>query len=362
MESSKNSLELVLKNELDPERPIYISGNFNEWKVGDPTYKMHTNGDGTYHFTFPNYDQLPNMIEYKYTRGSWSTVEIAPNGKGVPNRVVEKHKGVLNDRVDNWMGRAFPYKNELLPKIEVISEQFEMPQLIRTRRVAALLPHNYYETDKRYPVLYLQDGQNLFDEYAPFGNWAVDKQLAKLSEIHKGDVIVVAIDHAKENRIKEFNPTSNTHLGSGQGKKYTRFLTETLKPYIDSHFRTLPDRANTAIGGSSMGGLISIYAGLMYPNVYSKLMVFSPSLWVAPNIHFHSMNLLREYDIKIYLYAGGSESLNMVPNINRFKSALENQGSKVNVSFKLNIDPNGTHNEARWGEEFPAAVTWLFDF
>ncbi len=249
---------------------------------------------------------------------------------------------------------------ELLPRIEVISEHFEIPQLIKTRRISALLPHDYYQTDKRYPVLYLQDGQNLFDEYAPFGNWGVDKQLARLTARGMGDFIVIAIDHAGDKRIKEYTPSYDTKLGIGDGKKYVRFLSDTLKPYIDKHFRTLPDREFTGIGGSSMGALISIYAGLMYPEVYSKLMIFSPALWVSPNIHFHFMNFGHSQDVRAYLYAGGDESETMIPNVRRFQEAFKAKATAANFDINLAIDPKGKHNEAYWGREFPLAVEWLY--
>ena len=181
-----------------------------------------------------------------------------------------------------------------------------------------------------------------------------------LAEQGWGDIIIVAIDHAEEERIAEFTPSYTTKLGRGEGKKYVRFLADTLKPYIDKNFRTLNDRSNTGIGGSSMGGLISIYAGLMYPEVYSRLMLFSPSLWVDPNIHFHLVSFLEPSNLKVYLYGGGNEGSNMVENLNWFKTTLESQGMAENIDFKLSIDPHGHHNEERWGQEFPAALKWLF--
>lgn len=252
------------------------------------------------------------------------------------------------------------FNASFLPEKVIISESFEIPQLIKTRRIAALLPYNYHNSGRQYPVLYLQDGQNLFDDYAPFGNWGIDKKLAMMAEQGKGDVIIVAIDHAEEERIEEFTPSYNTRLGRGQGKKYVRFLADTLKPYVDQHFRTLPDRRHTGIGGSSMGGLISIYAGLMYPEVYSRLMLFSPSLWVDPNIHFHLVSFLEPSDLKIYLYGGGKEGSKMVENLVWFKNTLESQGMAESIDFFLSIDPDGHHNEERWGREFPKALNWLF--
>lgn len=357
---TNHTLRFILETESDSDLPIYLASNFNGWNARDENYRLKKERGGKYKITLFSKNELPGIIEYKYTRGDWNSVEVDEQGNGIPNRTIKRERKLVRDQVKRWAGQEYKINSALLPQPKIISEQFEMPQLIKTRRVAALLPHDYFQTNKRYPVLYLQDGQNLFDDYAPFGNWGVDKKLAYMAERGYGDLIVVAIDHAEEERIKEFTPSFVNRFGGGNGKKYVRFLTETLKPYVDNNFRTKPERRHTGIGGSSMGGLISIYAGLMYPNIYSKLLIFSPSLWLAPNIHFHSLKLNESLDTKIYLYAGGSESKNMVPNIKRFKSELERQGTGAQLDFELNIDPYGQHNEARWGEEFPRAVKWLF--
>ena len=321
---------------------------------------MKQEGPGVYSFIFKDKHLLPGYLEYKYHRGNWDAGELDEHGNPAQNRRLETHQvREISDHVPRWLKDGRAYNPAFLPEVQVISEQFEIPQLIKTRRIAALLPHDYQESDKRYPVLYLQDGQNLFDDYAPFGNWGVDKKLAVMAERGFGDIIIVAIDHAEKERIAEFTPSHRTKLGSGDGKKYVRFLADTLKAYVDKHFRTQPERAYTGIGGSSMGGLISIYASLMYPEVFGKLMVFSPSLWVMPNIHFHFLNFHDPQDMDIYLYGGEEESANMVPNIRRFQKAFEDSGS-ANIKFKLSVDPQGQHNEARWGEEFPRAVEWLF--
>lgn len=362
MDSSTNdqSIEFLLEAPESGDASIYIAGNFNDWNARDEQYRLEKTGEGQYRIRFHDRKLLPDRIEYKYTLGNWDRVELNERGNGIPNRVIFDARRQVQDRVDRWMGVEPDYQKSFLPQIRILSEAFEMPKPIKTRRVAALLPHNYDRTDRHYPVLYLQDGQNLFDEYAPYGSWGVDKKLALMAERGQGDIIIVAIDHAEEDRIKEFTPSSNTRLGSGHGKHYVRYLTEILKPYVDQHFRTLPTRQHTGIGGSSMGGLISIYAGLMYPEVYSKLMIFSPSLWVAPKIHFHSINFNNSQDTKIYLYGGEAESVNMIPNLKRFRTALEEQGTGARLQFELNVDPYGQHNETRWGEEFPRAVEWLF--
>lgn len=354
------SLSLRLSTKEDSGEPVYLAGNFNGWKAGDEAYRMKPEGPGLFSFNFKDKSLLPGQMEYKYHRGGWDSVELDEYGNSAPNRLLEPRKArEALDHVPRWRKGGLAYDPAFLPEIQVISEQFEIPQLIKTRRIAALLPYDYRESDKRYPVLYLQDGQNLFDDYAPFGNWAVDKKLAVMAERGIGDIIIISIDHGEKERIAEFTPSSRTKLGSGDGKKYVRFLADTLKSYVDKHFRTLPEREHTGIGGSSMGGLISIYAGLMYPEVYGKLMIFSPSLWVMPNIHFHFLNFHDPQDIDIYLYGGEEESANMVPNIRRFQEAFQEAG-KASVKFRLSVDPGGQHNEARWGEEFPRAAEWLF--
>ncbi len=356
----REPLSLHLTTPADSHLPVFIAGNFNGWQAGEEACRLQQHSDGSYSFIFTDKEQLPSPLEYKYNRGSWDSAELDEYGRSVPNRSIGP-RGIseIRDHVPHWLRAGLAYSPAFLPQGKVIAEQFEIPQLIKTRRISALLPHDYDTSSRHYPVLYLQDGQNLFDEHAPFGNWAVDKKLALMAERGMGDIIIIAIDHAEEERIAEFTPSARTNLEAGDGKKYVRFLADTLKPYVDKHFRTLPGREHTGIGGSSMGGLISIYAGLMYPEVYGKLMIFSPSLWVMPNIHFHFLDFQGSQDMNIYLYAGGKESANMIPNIQRFKAAFEERGDAL-VNFELSIDPQGKHNEERWGEEFPRAAEWLF--
>lgn len=360
--SLSDSLLLEVTTAMDDARSVFVTGNFNAWKERDDRYRMERMDGGKYRYVFPDSSVLPRPFEYKYIKGGWDDQELNSYGQPIPNRKMKHPQGIVKDFVPRWQ-QSMSYDSRFLPDIRIIDERFEIPQLIKTRRIAALLPHDYRKTDKRYPVLYLQDGQNLFEDSAPFGTWGVDKRLAQLAERRQHEVIIIAIDHAEEERIKEYTPSFSSRLGRGEGKKYARFLADTLKPFIDKHFRTLPGREHTGIGGSSMGGLISIYAGLMYPEVYSKLMIFSPSLWVTPNIRFHFMNLYAPHEMNIYLYAGGREGANMVRNIRHLHDVLEEQNGAAgrgNLKFKLEIDPVGTHNEARWGREFPHALRWLY--
>ncbi len=361
---SRQKLKLNLTTSDDDARPVFVTGNFNNWSAGNPQYQMTRIGQGKYEYYFPENMSLPTPLEYKYLKGSWDDAELDEYGNAAENRVRLRAAGSGRDQVNRWKKAGKGYEASFLPIIEVVSEQFEMPQLGKKRRVGVLLPFDYYQNPKKtYPVLYLHDGQNLFEDDAPYGTWGLDKRLSVMSEKGVGDLIVVAIDHGGAERINEFSPptVTRTKFGESEGMQYVHFMTDTLKPYIDANYRSKSERNFTGIGGSSMGGLISIYAGLMRPDVYGKLMIFSPSLWLSPKIYFESIKFASPFDLKIYLYAGGKESENMVPSAKRLKGILERQGiNGSTVQFKLSIDPRGRHNEQRWGVEFPKATKWLF--
>ncbi len=353
-------LNIILTTDEDDERPVYISGNFNKWVTQDKNFEMERVGQGLYHFKFESNFNFHEKLLYKFTRGDWSEVEIDKYGNRTENRSTEKKKGVIKEHVAKWRHNWLPFKSNLLPKVHLISEEFEIPQLNKTRRVWALLPHNYETSNAHYPVLYLQDAQNLFNEKAAYGNWEIDKKLAVMSEYNIGNVIIIAVEHAEKERIKEYN-VGNTVLGIGQGKKYIRFLTETLKPFVDKNFRTKPDRASTGIGGSSMGGLVSIFSGIMYPEVFGKLMIFSPSLWVVPKIKLSILDMDEPEDTRIYLYAGGDESATMIDHVKKFKKRLLNKEGFVDkMKVHLSINLQGKHNESYWSDEFPKAIEWLY--
>jgi predicted alpha/beta superfamily hydrolase len=361
--TKKQTLTIELTTPIDDRRPVYVVGNFNNWTPEQTRFKMTRVANGRFMLNFPPDISLPHRLEYKYVRGGWENQELDTFGNATQNRVVENPQGFIRDFVVRWSNYGLTFTPSFLPKIQVVSPAFFSPELKKNRRVVALLPHNYdAQTEKRYPVLYLQDAQNLFDDKSPFGNWGIDKKLAVLAEQGMGDVIVIAIDHAGETRINEFlPPTKARELGHSEGRKYVKFLSKTLKPYIDAQFRTLTDRLHTGIGGSSMGGLISIYAGLIYPETFGRLMIFSPSLWAVQNAPFAAIRFFKPIPTRIYAYAGGKEGATVVPNVKNFQKVIQSQGfDDTKIGFKLAVDPNGLHDEKRWGEEFPKAVEWLF--
>ena len=356
---SNTSLYIILKTDEEDARPVYISGNFNNWRTQDKEFMMEKIGSNSYHYKFPHKFNYPVELLYKFTKGDWSEVEIDSEGNRTENRSTTMHTGVKEEHVARWRKNWLPFKQSFLPQVQLISDEFEIPQLNKTRKIWALLPHDYDNSGESYPVMYLQDAQNLFNEAAEFGNWEIDKKLAVMSEYKIGKIIVIAVEHAEEDRIKEYN-VGKTVLGKGQGKKYIRFVTDTLKPFVDQNFRTKPEREFTGIGGSSLGGLISIFSGLRNPEVYGKLMIFSPSLWVVPELKIDSKSEDLE-DTKIYLYAGGDESKTMIQHITKFQNDLISNhfvADKSNITLSINRE--GKHTETFWSDEFPKAIEWLF--
>ncbi|WP_238555194.1 hypothetical protein [Chryseobacterium sp. P1-3] len=157
------------------DRPVFITGNFNNWNPKDYNYQLKQKNSNTY-FTEIDNRILPDEIEYKFTKGGWENVELDQYGNITPNRKVKLTAGKTCDTVEKWRLNWGPFKDEFFPIAEVISEEFYIPQLDRYRKVWALLPHDYYVSNKSYPVLYLQDAQNLFNEGSGFGNWEIDKK------------------------------------------------------------------------------------------------------------------------------------------------------------------------------------------
>jgi predicted alpha/beta superfamily hydrolase len=349
-----DSLTFELTTAEDDERPVYLAGSFTDWYPDVAAFRMEKIDTGQYRLRLPS-DMITTLLaEYKYTKGAWDQVELDPDGNAPANRKLSKTSGTIRDFVPHWRLNGVGFRVDLMPIVRPI-KRFSIPLLNRRRKAYALLPHDYDRSDKRYPVLYLQDAQNLFGEGSSYGNWSIDRKLAVLAQRGKADVIVVAIEHGDKRRLSEYAPYYS-RMGKGEGEEYVAFMADTLKPYVDKHFRTLPGRQHTGIGGSSMGGLISLFGGLHRPDIFGKMMIFSPSLWVS-NLIYESANQYHPpADSYVYLYAGRKESRYMVPSVEAIRDCL----SKGYVHVQLHLDQHGKHHEERWGHEFPRALEWLF--
>jgi len=246
------------------------------------------------------------------------------------------------------------------PEVSVLPQEIDMPGLARKRRIRMYLPPDYATSNKRYPVLYMHDGQNLFDDATSYiGEWHVDESLNDLARAGKLELIVVGIDNGMEKRMTELNPW-NSRFGTAEGRQYVDFVVKTLKPMIDQEFRTKPDRANTAIMGSSMGGLISHYAIVQYPEVFSKAGIFSPAYWIGgPDCFDFFATHAAAKDARLYFLMGELEGDSMVPDVRRVDDDVLKSGHPA-ANALLKVVPGAHHNETLWSAEFEQAVLWLF--
>ena len=187
--------------------------------------------------------------------------------------------------VEEWQDKfpAKPKTSTASARVKVIDTAFWIPQLNRSRRVWIYLPEDYHKNKIKYPVLYMHDGQNVFEDSSSFsGEWGIDEFL---DSSHLRKSIVVAVDHGAQKRLNEYNPFDNTRFGKGEGDAYLEFLVKKLKPFIEKNYRASKKKKENYISGSSMGGLISMYALLKYTKVFGGAGVFSPAFWVGPEIY-----------------------------------------------------------------------------
>lgn len=245
------------------------------------------------------------------------------------------------------------------PNVHVLAPM-TIPGLERQRTIRLYLPPEYETSERQYAVLYMHDGQNLFDAATSFlGEWEADEALNTLAKSRHLQIIVVGIDNGAEHRMQELNAWDNSKYGKAEGQAYMDFIVKVVKPYIDTHYRTKPDRAHTAIMGSSLG-LISHYAIYAYPKVFGMAGIFSPAYWYAPQVFAYTSSHALPQDTKLYFYAGGKEDESMVGNLERAVALIRKQGLPES-NIAVHVDPTAQHNEAAWRAEFPRAVEWLFD-
>ena len=273
--------------------------------------------------------------------------------------VIAPANGILELHVPATFGTVLLAHGTAQANVHVLAP-LAMPQLGRERTVRVYLPPGYEHSNKRYPVLYMHDGQNLFDATTSFsGEWNVDETLNELAKSKRLELIVIGIDHGGDRRMSELNGWENPKHEPGGGRQYMQFVVDTVKPYIDAHYRTRPGRNDTAIMGSSLGGLISHYAMYEYPDVFGKIGIFSPSYWYAPAVSDYTAKHRLRADTRAYFYAGGKEGEEMVQDMQRIVDTIRQQHFPER-DLAVHVEPQAQHNETAWRTEFPRAVEWLF--
>ncbi len=232
------------------------------------------------------------------------------------------------------------------------------PQLDTLKTIWVYLPKDYQNSKKNYPVIYMHDAQNLFDANTSYvGEWEVDEYMDTLTD---NESIIVGIEHGNEKRIDELTPYKHDKYGGGNGDSYLTFIKNTLKPHIDVSYRTKPDPEYTTIFGSSLGGLISLYGAIKYPETFGKAGVFSPSFWINPKIYDFVESTTIPKSSTFYILAGSDESENMMPDQERMVALLKEKGVKEKQIESHSIE-GGQHNEKFWSTHFGDAYQWLYN-
>jgi predicted alpha/beta superfamily hydrolase len=261
---------------------------------------------------------------------------------------------------------------EAAPAIEPITtdlrlhEQFHSRFLPAERNLVVYLPPGYAENPQhRYPVLYLHDGQNLFDgktAYIPGKDWKADETAEDL--INSGAIqplIMVGIYNTGEQRIQEYTPWPDPKLGGGHADLYGRMLVEELIPFINQRYRTLPGPGETGLGGSSLGGLVTLYLGLRYPEVFGKLAVLSPSIWWDNKYMLDFVDRIGlKPRLKIWLDVGTAEGEDTLKNAEQVRDELLKCGWVEGDDLRYAEFKGARHEETAWGARVAPILKFLF--
>jgi predicted alpha/beta superfamily hydrolase len=235
-----------------------------------------------------------------------------------------------------------------------------------TRSVLVYLPVEYAaEPERRFPVFYLHDGQNLFDprtSYIAGRTWCAGETADRLAASGEtGPVILVGVANTGLRRMAEYTPTRDYKMGGGEGRRYGRLLADEVKPLVDAAYRTLPGPETTGVGGSSLGGLISLYLGLERPEVFGKVAVMSPSIWWDQR---SILTLVRDAvprpKLRIWLDMGSAEGARHERDADVLRRLLVRRGWREGVDLAWYLDEGAVHDEGAWAGRFGRVLAFLF--
>lgn len=345
---------------------LYLAGShpaLGNWKPAG--LKLVRGEEGTYIASV----DLPARvaIEFKITRGNWETVEIAANGQDRPNRrlLIEPSGGPIHLTVERWADtRQAAAPPSVVGTLEI--HRIDSDALKARRDIRVWLPADYHDhPDRRYAVLYQFDGQNCFDRAtSAFGNeWKIDETITDLRERDRiQPLIVVGIDNGGANRIDEYTFTADPVHGGGKGDSSARFLLNDVIPFVETHYRVRSQRRDRLLGGSSLGGLVSLEIARRHPDRFGGVIAMSPSLWWDASALLNELerdaSALR--DTRLWIDVGTREgdeagATRNVQLIQRLDAILTGK----TIDHRLVIAKDAEHNEQAWAERFPDAILYL---
>ena len=342
---------------------LTLGSNLGGWNPAAPGFAFTRDEKGRFTLTLELREGT--NVEYKVTRGGWNTVEKNADGTEMKNRVLDvKGPATVELQVARWIDTPGPVaeaRHTVVGHVEILPG-VKSPELGNARDVRVYLPPSYARGQRRYPVLYLHDGQNVFDEATAFvkQEWRADEAAEALARIGK-ELIIVGVDNTSD-RGSEYAPfRAPMNDYTARGEQYVAFLVKTLKPMIDAKYRTLPDAAHTALAGSSLGGLITVYAALSQPGIFGFAAAFSPTVssadfslerWARTQPHATS---------RLYLDMGDHEDDSaawnqvLVEATEDLGKLLREQGHETRVV----IAKGAHHNEDAWAPRLAPVMDWF---
>lgn len=376
-ETIKIKITVSVPEYTKPDSGIYIVGNIPELGGWNPSkIKMKKIGK-----SFAEVEILTDKsnegarIEYKYTLGNWETVEKGKDFEEITNRSAAMKDGLeVRDMVFNWADKTKgDLKHTLTGHIEYHYD-FYSKELKNKRTIVVYLPPEYKkDTGKKYPVLYMHDGQNIFDAATSFLGieWNADKTAEKLIKLNKIKAIIIVGIYNNADRVYEYTHAADAgECAGGGGGKYIDFVAKEIKPFIDKKYRTLGGRENTAILGSSLGGLISLYAIFRYPEIFGMAGVVSPALFWADKSIFEIVGESEGINGKIWLDMGTEEGGKGAGRLDSFsdsvllvremKKLLIEKGFAEGKNLCYFEDAGAKHDESAWSKRFDKMLLFFY--
>ena len=350
---------IVISHTPKPTFKIYITGDNQELGNWDPSLiSLDKINDSTW-FKQLNFN-AGTSIQYKFTLGSWQNEALDSKGNIPSNyRLIVNKDTTVKIIITKWKDETQrpQFKGQITGDVQYFHNL--KGDNIEPRDIIVWLPPSYKkDLSKKYPVLYMQDGQNIFDpKTSSYGvDWQLDEAADSLIKANSiKEIIIVGIYNTSDRNTE--------YLDTKLGHAYMKFVVNKLKPFIDKNFRTLPDRNNTAVGGSSSGGTISFLLAWDYPDIFSQAACLSPAF------HIQNINLVR----KVLNYSGPMKGIRfyfdngtidldslLLTGTKEMVSALISKGYRPGKDFEFYIAKGATHNEAAWAKRNWRYLEFMF--
>jgi len=345
-----------LKKPIASGEKVFITGNRKSLGQWQPNVVPLDKRDSTIWILTEDFHYGEELF-FKITRGKWENEATGENGENLSNYFIKvSGDTTVNLTVENWKDEKFVISGQITGDYEVIGEM--TGQGILTRSVFVWFPPGYKsEKAKKYPVLYMHDGQNIIDPTTSFTqiDWQVDEVVTTLSVAGKMKEIIIVGMNNTETRTADYSWTD-------RGRAYIKFVIDVVKPYMDKNYRTLPGPENTAVMGSSSGGLISFIMAWQHPEVFGSAACLSPAFVEPFDIVFEWIREAKEKkNTRFYIDCGDlNVDKRLLPDSKKMVRELEKLGYKLDDDLFWFYDKGADHNEAAWAKRIDKPLLFMF--